>query len=456
VQRKVGWAEAAFLALDYNGNGSLGPADFDLAVRRKVLRARALQATAELLEVQAAARAVRAADAASAADAGAFVDDGLPSALETPKLRAQLSIGCDDASTSDGGSFNRSGSFSSRSSSSSTSDGGGGLSSLAAVSTFEDLDASLASGKVGLDHAVASVAETLALPAGQCLLLLAHHGWDRRAAVEAFVHDDVAARQAAGLPLPGRDPGRDQFTSTLQQGGASAAGAASALGGASGELACGVCFEILDVAAHPPLACGHGFCGECWAGYLAVQVAMRPRGGVACMGAGCRLRVSEETLRRVGVGQPLLDAWRTALARPFLEATSQGLDTSSSSSSGSSGEGGSMATPGGRSGGGGSSGGPRLVHCQSAACSAVIRVPAASSGAQVVCGECLFRFCALCDFPAPHAPATCGQVAAWQAKGGKVEASAEDMANWLAIKQVEEAAARLALLRACLWCGTTQ
>jgi hypothetical protein len=181
-----------------------------------------------------------------------------------------------------------------------------------------------------------------------------------------------------------------------------------------------------------------------------VQVAMRPRGGVACMGAGCRLRVSEETLRRVGVGQPLLDAWRTALARPFLEATSQGLDTSSSSSSSGSGEGGSTASTGGRSGGGGSSGGPRLVHCQSAACSAVIRVPAASSGAQVVCGECLFRFCALCDFPAPHAPATCAQVAAWQAKGGKVEASAEDMANWLAIKQVEEAAARPALLRACL------
>jgi hypothetical protein len=29
-------------------------------------------------------------------------------------------------------------------------------------------------------------------------------------------------------------------------------------------------------------------------------------------------------------------------------------------------------------------------------------------------------------------------VATWQAKGGKVEASDEDMANWLAIKKVRD------------------
>jgi hypothetical protein len=64
----------------------------------------------------------------------------------------------------------------------------------------------------------------------------------------------------------------------------------------------------------------------------------------------------------------------------------------------------------------------------------VTRVPVGVLAA--ACGACAHAFCSGCDYPAPHAPATCAMVAAWQDKGGKVEASDEDLANWLAIKKV--------------------
>jgi len=69
-------------------------------------------------------------------------------------------------------------------------------------------------------------------------------------------------------------------------------------------------------------------------------------------------------------------------------------------------------------------------------CNAVMRCNPSASGGAVTCGSCAFAFCASCSFPAPHAPATCDMVAAWQGKGGMVEASAEDLANWLTIKKV--------------------
>jgi hypothetical protein len=38
--RELSWAEAAFQALDYNGNGTIGVEDFDLNIRRNVSRER--------------------------------------------------------------------------------------------------------------------------------------------------------------------------------------------------------------------------------------------------------------------------------------------------------------------------------------------------------------------------------------------------------------------------------
>lgn len=107
-------------------------------------------------------------------------------------------------------------------------------------------------------------------------------------------------------------------------------------------------------------------------------------------------------LSRLGVDSKLIRSWRRSLARPFLEASS-GI------------------------------GGPKIVHCKSSFCKAVIRVEGSTS---VKCGECSYAFCSGCDYPKPHAPATCKMIAAWQEKEGMVEASEEDMRNYLAIKKV--------------------
>ena len=382
----------------------------------QVLRERTLEDTAEYLQVRAVS--------AAAADS----DHEEP----PPMMRAQLSIGYDEVISQ---------------SSSNVDDGA----SVGGQSTFEDMDASLASGKSNLDSAIASLSDTLVVPPGQSLLLLAHYSWDRGAVVEAFVEDEKATRRSAGLP----QPGCDQFAKArpLIEGKAQGEGG----GGieakkTQNELVCLVCFDDLDASSTSPLTCGHVFCSDCWSRHLAVQLTMQPRGGVACMGVDCTLRVTEESLAQIGVGQSLLDQWRNALAKSFLEATGQSLKPFASSTSSNVGEKGSSGGGGNNSGaatttvitsssssGKNSARGPRLVRCKSLTCSAVIRVPSwSSSGAQVTCGECSFSFCALCDFPAPHAPATCTQVATWQAKGGKVEASDEDMANWLAIKKVRD------------------
>ena len=214
--------------------------------------------------------------------------------------------------------------------------------------------------------------------------------------MEDFISDDVAARRVASLPLPGqsffKDPGAHREES----------------------LHCGVCFDEIRPGICS-FSCGHVFCADCWEGQLGVKVTERPRGAVECMWPECGLKLSEEALEAVGVPKLLLRKWRAALARPFLDANE--------STGGLHGEG------GGAGGGGSGGGGPRLVHCKSSHCSAVIRLPPGASGARVVCGECSHTFCSRCDYPAAHAPATCTMVATWQEKGGMVEASAEDMAT---------------------------
>jgi len=210
-------------------------------------------------------------------------------------------------------------------------------------------------GLRALDSAVAAVADTLSLAPGQALMLLAAHRWDPRAAVEAMVGDETAARTAAGLLMAAVDaPGVD----------------------ASGR--CGVCFE--PCAPTQSLACGHSFCGDCWNTQVAMKAQECPQGPVPCMWPGCRLKLSEEVLVRVGVTPALLRRWRRSLVAAFLDSAAASAHT---------------------------------VHCRSPKCRAVIRV--AQVGA-VVCGECALAFCGACDYPAPHAPATCKMVADWQEK----------------------------------------
>jgi len=244
--------------------------------------------------------------------------------------------------------------------------------------TFEDEDSSLDVGVLNLDAAIANISDTLQLSQGDALLLLASNKWNTIAAIDYYVSDKIGARKLAGI---------DSANSNLA---------------AAAPTECGVCFDSLP-SNTTALACGHAFCSDCWQSQLEVKVKERPIGGVKCMWPKCSQYVNEEALIAMGVEKNLLRSWRRELARPFLEASSAD--------------------------------GSKIVHCKNTSCKAVIRV---EGSAAVKCGECNFAFCSACDFPAPHAPASCSMITTWQEKSGMIEASEEDMRNYLAIKKVSK------------------
>lgn len=252
---------------------------------------------------------------------------------------------------------------------------------------FADESASASEGAIALDEAIEMLSSTLGLPEGQALVLLSAFDWDRKACAEAFLADPKSTRRMVGPHSIGASVFKPAAKSS-----------------ASSVKECSVCFGETE---NPELVCGHLFCSVCLSMQIEVKLKDKPRGCVECPGFKCKQVISEEALRTLGVRNELLRQWRHELGRVFLEAASE------------------------------SSTGMRVVHCKSARCSAVLRVSQSSNGA-CRCSECSHAFCFRCDFPSPHAPATCDMMAKWQEKGGMVEASKEDMANWLEIRKVSK------------------
>lgn len=58
----------------------------------------------------------------------------------------------------------------------------------------------------------------------------------------------------------------------------------------------------------------------------------------------------------------------------------------------------------------------RTVHCKAVRCNAMLRLGPDSITSALHCQECGNEFCCDCDYPAPHAPATCEMVAKWRDK----------------------------------------
>ena len=132
--------------------------------------------------------------------------------------------------------------------------------------------------------------------------------------------------------------------------------------------------------ASPSFKCGHLFCLECIEGTLNVKVKERPRGAVTCPMHKCSQLVTEEELTRIGVKRDLVMQWRRAIAREILSSTD------------------------------------RVVHCKALRCNAVLRLGPESITSNLCCQECGYEFCCDCDYPAPHAPATCEMMAKWREK----------------------------------------
>lgn len=132
--------------------------------------------------------------------------------------------------------------------------------------TFEDEESSLDVGILELDNAVQSICDTLNVLPGDALLLLVSNKWDKAAAVDFFVSDEIGAKKIAGII------GNNAVSSVASE--------------------CGVCLDALGDDA--TLLCGHGFCKDCWESQLEVKVKERPSGAVSCMWPKCFKPVSEE------------------------------------------------------------------------------------------------------------------------------------------------------------------
>eukprot|EP00931_Biecheleriopsis_adriatica_P053750 TRINITY_DN3153_c0_g1_i1.p1 TRINITY_DN3153_c0_g1~~TRINITY_DN3153_c0_g1_i1.p1 ORF type:complete len:532 (-),score=94.03 TRINITY_DN3153_c0_g1_i1:91-1686(-) len=96
---------------------------------------------------------------------------------------------------------------------------------------------------------ITEAAELLQVSPEEGFVLLRSHAWDLLRLQEAWFDDDRKVRERCGLDPTGATP--------------------SSSSKALGPGKCSICMNDMDLIS---LSCSHGFCSECWTGYLHTQV----------------------------------------------------------------------------------------------------------------------------------------------------------------------------------------
>jgi len=99
---------------------------------------------------------------------------------------------------------------------------------------------------------LAEAADLLQVSPEESFVLLREHGWDIARLQEAWFEDDRRVRARCGLVCTGSTPSASSSSSISAHG------------------TCPIC--MCAVGQLIPLGCGHGFCRDCWTGYLHSQV----------------------------------------------------------------------------------------------------------------------------------------------------------------------------------------
>lgn len=131
------------------------------------------------------------------------------------------------------------------------------------------------------------VAADTGLGESSSALLLRQYKWDEAVLRKKLEEDMEKAIESAGV----------QYGSPTFGGGTVAGGPLS-----GEQLTCMVCFESKPKAHCSALSCGHFFCDECWADFLANVVDTGVAGGgnalrTACMWSGCPVAVGEDMFK---------------------------------------------------------------------------------------------------------------------------------------------------------------
>ena len=233
---------------------------------------------------------------------------------------------------------------------------------------------------------IAQNAEVLFVTAPEAGLLLRHYGWKSKKLQGEWFENQKKVRETVGITAA--EEGRRTVP--------------------SGRVQCqsAYCDEV-DVADAYALNCGHWFCKDCWAAYLASQINDGQRSiFTKCMGMRCQLEhahkfgcacselVPESVFSRFVADKRLLDKYRRWLLDSFVEGQKS------------------------------------IKWCSRPGCTYCVSYP--SGGTKAIQCLCGYNFCFSCMEEA-HTPAPCDLVKKWLLR----EKSDDATAIWLAAKTKE-------------------
>lgn len=212
---------------------------------------------------------------------------------------------------------------------------------------------------------IMKISTVLSISSVAASILLHHYNWSVSKVHDEWFADEEKVRRAVGLlqkPVPFPDVR---------------------------ELTCGICFETYPRDRMSAAACGHGFCGSCWQGYISTAINDGP--GclmLRCPDPSCRAAVGQDMINLLAFADDK-EKYNRYFLRSFIEDNR------------------------------------KTKWCPAPGCDYAVDFIVGSGSYDVTC-RCSYSFCWNCTEEA-HRPVDCGTVAKWILKNS---AESENM-NWI-------------------------
>ncbi|KAL8171883.1 hypothetical protein V2J09_023687 [Rumex salicifolius] len=213
---------------------------------------------------------------------------------------------------------------------------------------------------------MARVSTVLSITRADAGILLRHYNWSVSKVHDEWFADEEKVRKAVGLT-------KTYFVEFPD----------------ARELTCGICFEMFPKDDIYTTACGHPFCGSCWAGYISTSVNDGPGClTLRCPDPSCAAAVGQDMINLLAPKDER-EKYGRYLLRSYIEDSR------------------------------------KAKWCPAPGCDYAVDFVVGSVSYDVNCG-CSYSFCWNCTEEA-HRPVDCGTVAKWILKNS---AESENM-NWI-------------------------
>lgn len=256
---------------------------------------------------------------------------------------------------------------------------------------------------------ISSLASLVGLPSSVVEVLLLLHGFDSARVADAAIERLGVLLRGAGLPPRGN---------AILSSRLSRPSEGEALGSTSADDVgrCPVCMDDVPVTdLLGPVLCGHHLCRDCWPNALSAALDKLEL-PLRCPMPKCKTSLPSSVFSALGAQSEFIADYNKLVLSRFIDARNSGAPTGAGQRSGAS----SVV---------------RTVRCKGPRCNAMIALARATQ-LNTHCDRCASDFCARCDYPRPHSPATCAMVTTWRDAGGHSEASEAELKDWLLIKSI--------------------